>query len=156
MVDEMTPAGERFLAIMDRLRKMGLGNPSSGTMLISPAQMTLLDWIHTSPGCGVQNIAEGLELTPPTVSVGVRRLEEAGLLKRKPDPQDKRSVQLFLTVRGQAVQQQSVNFRRQKLELILSSLTLQEQETLLHLLAKALQTVETRNNVEEQEMEKTS
>lgn len=156
MVDEMTPAGERFLAIMDRLRKMGLGNPSSGTMLISPAQMTLLDWIHTSPGCGVQNIAEGLELTPPTVSVGVRRLEEAGLLKRKPDPQDKRSVQLFLTVRGQAVQQQSVNFRRQKLELILSGLTPQEQETLLHLLAKALQAAETRNNVEEQEMEKTS
>ncbi len=150
MVDEMAPAGERFLAIMDRLRKMGMGNAASGTALISPAQMTLLDWIHASPGCGVQGIAEGLELTPPTVSVGVRRLEEAGLLERKPDPQDKRSIQFFLTAQGLAVQQQSLNFRRQKLELILSGLTLQEQDTLLQLLAKALQVAESRNRVEQE------
>ncbi len=150
MKNEMTSAGERFLAIMDRLRKMGLNNPSSGTALISPAQMTLLDWIHALPGCGVQDIAEGLGLTPPTVSVGVRRLEEAGLLERKPDQQDKRSIHFFLTKLGLAVQQQSVTFRRQKLELILSGLAPQEQETLLQLLAKALHVAESRNSVEQE------
>jgi DNA-binding MarR family transcriptional regulator len=150
MVSEITPAGERFAAIMRRLRNLGLGVPSSGTTIISPAQMALLDWIHASLGCGVRDIAEGLELTPPTVSVGVRRLEEAGLLKRKPNPQDKRSVQFFLTRRGQAVQQQSQHFRRQKLELILTGLTPQERETLLQLLEKALQAAES-GNTEEQE-----
>jgi len=133
---------------MDRLRKLGLGAPASGTGLVSPAQMALLDWIAASNGCGVQDIAAGLGLTPPTVSVGVRRLEAAGLLKRKPNPQDKRSVQFFLTARGQALQQQSRNFRRQKLELILSGLTQQEQETLLGLLAKALQAAESKNTEE--------
>jgi DNA-binding MarR family transcriptional regulator len=113
--------------------------------------MALLDWIAASHGCGVQDIADGLKLTPPTVSVGVRRLEEAGLLKRKPNPQDKRSVQFFLTARGQTVQQHSQNFRRKKLELILSGLTQQEQETLLGLLGKALQAAESeipKNNKE--------
>jgi DNA-binding MarR family transcriptional regulator len=133
---------------MDRLRKLGLGNQASGTALVSPSQMALLDWIAASDGCGVQDIADGLNLTPPTVSVGVRRLEEAGLLKRKPHSQDKRAVQFFLTSKGQSLQKQSQNFRRQKLELILSGLTQQEQETLLELLTKALQAAES-NIVEE-------
>ncbi len=143
---EMTESGERFLALMGRLRKLGMGSPSSGTALVSPAQMALLDWIAASDGCGVQDIADGLNLTPPTVSVGVRRLEEAGLLKRKSHPQDKRAVQFFLTAKGQSLTQQSQNFRRQKLELILSGLTQQERDTLLELLAKALQTAESRDD----------
>ncbi len=142
MKDEMTEGGEIFLTLMNRLRKLGMGNSASGTALVSPAQMLLLDWIAASDGCGVQNIADGLSLTPPTISVGVRRLEDADLLKRKSNPQDKRAVQFFLTAKGQSLQRQSQNFRRQKLELILSGLTQQEQETLLELLAKALQAAE--------------
>lgn len=146
MPNKMTESGEAFLALMNRLRKLGMGSPSSGTALVSPAQMALLDWIAASDGCGVQDIADGLNLTPPTVSVGVRRLEEAGLLKRKSHPQDKRAVQFFLTAKGQSLQQQSQDFRRQKLELILSGLTQQERDTLLELLAKALQTAESRDD----------
>ncbi|KAF0108102.1 MAG: MarR family transcriptional regulator [Anaerolineaceae bacterium] len=145
MADEMTQAGERFLHLMNRLRKLGLGNPSSGTGLVSPAQMALLDWIAASHGCGVQDIADGLKLTSPTVSVGVRRLEETGLLERKPNPQDKRAVQFFLTAEGQSLRQQSQNFRRKKLELILSGLTRPEQDTLLQLLEKALHAAESRD-----------
>lgn len=142
MPSKITQAGEKFLALMDRLRRLGMGNSSSGTPLVSPAQMALLDWIAASPGCGVQDIADGLGLTPPTVSVGVQRLEEAVFLKRKPNPQDKRSVHFFLTAKGQSVQQKVLSFRRKKLERILSGLTPEEQETLLQLLEKALQAAE--------------
>jgi DNA-binding MarR family transcriptional regulator len=144
MPDELSQPGERFLQLMSRLRKLGMGDSASGTALVSHAQMMLLDWIAASDGCGVQDIADGLNLTPPTVSVGVRRLEEAGLLKRKSHPQDKRAVQFFLTVKGQSLQKQAQTFRRQKLELILSGLTQQEQETLLELLSKALQAAESK------------
>jgi len=149
MSEETTLAGEQFLSLMNRLRKLGMGGSASGTALASPSQMALLDWIAASDGCGVQGIADGLNLTPPTVSVGVKRLEEAGLLKRKPHPQDKRAVQFFLTAKGQSLQKQSQTFRRQKLELILSGLTPAEQETLLELLGKALQAAEARNGEEE-------
>lgn len=144
MTEKTTLAGEQFFNLMNRLRKLGMGNSASGTTLASPSQMALLDWIAASDGCGVQDIAEGLSLTPPTVSVGVRRLEEAGLLKRKPNPQDKRAVQFFLTAKGQTLQRQSQNFRRHKLELILSGLTQEEQDTLLTLLGKALQAAESK------------
>lgn len=144
MTEKTTLAGEQFFNLMNRLRKLGMGNSASGTALASPSQMALLDWIAVSNGCGVQDIAEGLSLTPPTVSVGVRRLEDVGLLKRKPNPQDKRAVQFFLTAKGQTLQRQSQNFRRHKLELILSGLTPEEQDTLLTLLGKALQAAESR------------
>ncbi len=144
MTDETTQTGERFLQLMNRLRKLGLGNSVSGNAQISPAQMALLDWVAASNGCGVQDVADGLGLTPPTVSVGVRRLEDVGFLKRKSNPQDKRSVQFFLTAKGQSMQQQSQDFRRKKLELILAGLTPQEQETLLRLLGKALQAAESK------------
>ncbi len=144
MTEKTTLAGEQFFNLMNRLRKLGMGNSASGTALASPSQMALLDWIAVSNGCGVQDIAEGLGLTPPTVSVGVRRLEDVGLLKRKPNPQDKRAVQFFLTAKGQTLQRHSQNFRRHKLELILSGLTPEEQDTLLTLLGKALQAAESR------------
>jgi DNA-binding MarR family transcriptional regulator len=148
MTDQTTPAGEKFFLLMDRLRKLGMGGSASGTGLVSHSQMTLLDFIAASNGCGVQDIADGLNLAPPTVSVGMKRLESAGLFKRKPHPQDKRAVQFFLTAKGQSLQKQALNFRRQKLELILSGLTQSEQETLLGLLSKALQSAETGDDEE--------
>jgi DNA-binding MarR family transcriptional regulator len=146
MADETTQTGERFIQLMNRLRKLGTGNAASGNTQISPAQMSLLDWVAASNGCGVQNIANGLNLTPPTVSVGVRRLEEAGFIKRESNPQDKRSVQFFPTRRGQALQRQFQNAHRNKFRLLLAGLTPQEQEMFLGLLEKALNAAEPENS----------
>jgi DNA-binding MarR family transcriptional regulator len=141
---ESTLAEERFFELMRRVRRLGMDSYPPEGSAVSPSQMALLDWIATSDGCGVQDIADGLKLTPPTVSVGVRRLENAGLLKRKANPQDKRAVQFFLTAKGQSLQRQSQDFRRQKFKLILSGLTQQEQDTLMGLLEKALQMAESK------------
>jgi DNA-binding MarR family transcriptional regulator len=144
MTEEPTLAEERFFKLMKRVRTLGLDTHPLEGSAVSPSQMALLDWIAASHGCGVQDIADGLHLTPPTVSVGVRRLEDAGLLKRKSNPQDKRAVQFFLTAKGQSLLRQSQDFRRQKFKLILSGLTPQEQDTLMGLLEKALQMAESK------------
>jgi len=101
-------------------------------------QLTLLDWIGASPGCGVQEVADGLGLSAPTVSVGVRRLENAGLLKRQPDPQDGRALQISLTEKGAALCQHARAFRRDKLQRLLRGLAPAERTTLLALLEKAI------------------
>ena len=142
MTEEPTLAEERFFAVMKRIRKLGLDAQPLGAA-VSPAQMSLLDWIAASPGCGVQDIADGMRLTPPTVSVGVRKMEEGNLVERKPNPQDGRSVQFFLTRRGQALQRQIQDSHRNKFRRLLAGLTSQEQETLLGLLERALQFAET-------------
>lgn len=146
MADERALAEERYFELMKRVRKLGMDTHSLGDGTVSPAQMTLLDWIAASPGCGVQDIADGLGLTPPTISVGVRKLEESSLVERKPNPMDGRSIQFFLTRRGQALQRQIQDSHRNKFRLLLVGLTPQEQETLLGLLEKALIAAETENS----------
>lgn len=146
MASELTVAEERFFAVMKRVRKLGLDTHPLENVPVSPAQMALLDFIASFPGCGVQDIANGLGLTPPTVSVGVRKLEESSLVERRPNPMDGRSIQFFLTRRGQALQRQIQDSHRQKFRRLLAGLTPQEQEMLLQLLERALQTAEAENS----------
>ena len=145
MTKEPMLAEERFFELMKRLRKLGMDSQTLDAE-VSPAQMSLLDWISASPGCGVQDIADGMRLTPPTVSVGVRKMEEGNLVERKPNPQDGRSVQFFLTRRGQALQRQIQASHRQKFRRLLAGLTPQEQETLLQLMERALLAAEAENS----------
>ncbi len=133
---------------MKRVRKLGLDSHSLDDGVASPAQMGLMDWIATNPGCGVQDIADGLGLAPPTVSISVRKTEKSGKVERKPNPLDGRSVQFFLTPRGQVIQEIIQNSHRNKFCRILAGLTSQEQEALLDLLWKALLFAETRKDEE--------
>jgi len=142
MAGELVSAEDRFLDLLNRLRKLGPGLPLFEAVRVTPSQLLLLDWIAASPGCGIQEIAAGLGVTSPTVSVGVRRLEEAGLLKRRPDPQDGRAIQIFLTAQGETLRRQAQEFRRRKVRRLLASLTPQEQETLLDLLERAISAAE--------------
>jgi len=138
MTPEPAAAEARFFELMKRVRKLGLDARAPEEIPISPAQMALLDFIANASGCGVQEIANGLGLTSPTVSVGVRRLEENNLVERKPNPADGRSTQFFLTRRGQVLQRQIQGAHQQKFRRLLAGLTPEEQETLSHLLEKAL------------------
>jgi len=123
---------------MKRLGKLGLDTYALKDVSISTAQMTLLDWISTSPGCGVQDIANALKQTAPTISVGVRKLEKSKLVERKSNPMDRRSVQFFLSPKGDVLQKQIQRYHHRKFQLLLSGLIPQEQERLLKLMDKAI------------------
>ncbi len=133
---------DRFLHLLYRLRALGAETPPFEAFQVSPAQLMLLSWIADHPGCHIQNVAAGLGLTSPTVSVGLRRLEQAGLLRREPDPTDKRARRLFLTPQGEHLYQEILAFRRAKARQFLSGLTAAQQETLLTLWERALQAAE--------------
>lgn len=142
MADDAPSMDERLIGLFDRLRQTAFDQHPLNTKGVSMPQLTLLSWIAASPGSGIQDVADGLGLTAPTVSVGVRRLEEAGLLERMPDPQDGRSIQLFLTGQGQALVEQIQSFRRQKMQRLLGGLTPDERITLLDLLERAVTAAE--------------
>jgi DNA-binding MarR family transcriptional regulator len=135
-----------FINLMKRMRKLGLATHALKDVSISSAQMTLLDWISTSPGCGVQDIANALKQTAPTISVGVRKLEKSKLIERKPNPMDRRSVQFFLTPEGDVLQKRIQKYQHGKFQLLLSGLMPEEQERLLNLLEKAILTAELNNS----------
>jgi len=129
---------EWLVDLFERLRKLAIDqNPLEGSKISGP-QLALLDWVAATPGCGIQDIAAGLGLSAPTVSVSVRRLEELGLLERQPNPQDGRAIRLFLTAQGRALYARAQAFRRQKMRHLLAGLTDEEKATFLSLLEKAL------------------
>ena len=131
-----------FQRLLRRLRESGPGQPPFEEVGISPAQLTLLEWVAASPGCSLQDMADGLALTPPTVSVGVRKLEEVGLLERRPDLADGRAWQFELTAAGSTLWERVQRYRNEKTCRLLAGLTPEEQQTLLSLLERALDTAE--------------
>ncbi len=142
MAERKAPVPDQLLDLFDRLRKQALGQNPLDNSGVSGPQLALLNWVADSPGCGVREIAEGLGLAAPTVSVGVRRLETAGLLERRPDPEDGRAIQVSLTTQGQTLHRQARTFRRSKMQRLLAGLTPEEGATLLALLEKAIRAVE--------------
>lgn len=148
MANNLERSAGKFLLLMDRLHQWGSQSAPPKKANISPSQLAFLTFSAANLGCGVQAMASGLKLSKPTVSVGVSQLEEAGFLTRKPDPQDGRAVQLFLTRKGKELHQRTHEFRCMRFERLLSSLTSQERTTLLTLLERAIQTVESEDQGE--------
>ena len=142
MTNVSLSAEDHLLDLFDRLRKLAFGQHPLQDSGVTMPQLTLLDWVAATPGCGVHEIADGLGLTAPTISVGVRRLEKAGLLERQPDPQDGRAIQLFLTAQGQALYRRARAFRQDKMQRLLKGLTPEDQMTLLTLLEQAVSSAE--------------
>jgi DNA-binding MarR family transcriptional regulator len=93
----------------------------AGTPL-PPSEAELLAFVGRNKGAGVNDTAGALLLAPNTVSTLVGRLVTAGLLERRPDPDDKRSVRLHLTVAGSARVRAWRRHRSELLERALASL----------------------------------
>ena len=138
MEDNLERAATKFQKLTARLRRFGPGAFPLDEAGISHSMVLLLDYVADHPGCGIQEMAHGVELATPTVSLTVNQLQKAELLERQPDPQDGRAVLLFLSPAGQELHQRISNFRRQKFGRLLAGLTDQERSTLLELLEKAL------------------
>jgi DNA-binding MarR family transcriptional regulator len=66
------------------------------------------------------------------------RLEEAGLIRRAPDPHDRRGVKLELTDDGERVWTESTSAQARKEALVASALTKREQTQLNSLLRKLM------------------
>ena len=142
MASESVLPEDWFLDLLKRLQRLGREQPPFEEVQITPSQLVLLDWVAVSPGCRLQQISAGLGVTAPTISVGIRKLEELGVLERQPDPDDGRSVLVSLTPKGQALYERAQEFRRYKGRLLLAGLTVQDQLTMLSLLEQALSSAE--------------
>ena len=142
MTNNLEGSAGKLLNLMDRLRQIGPQTAPPKEANISPSHLAYLSFSAIHPGCGIQAMAAGLKLSKPTVSIGVAQLEESGFLIRKPDPQDGRAIQLFLTPKGQELHQRTYEFRCQKFQRLLEYLTTKERVTLVNLFEKAIQTFE--------------
>jgi len=145
MDNNLEEMAQRFLKLSSRLRRLEPGTPQQEHIATSPSHLALIEYAANHPDCGIQEMAEALKLSTPTVSISVRQLEKSELIARKPHPEDGRAVQLFLTPKGEEIHQHARSFHCQKFRNLLSGLEAEERELLVSLFEKALNAAETNN-----------
>jgi len=132
----------RLMRLMGRMKPLRLGDFPHNRYDLSVSQMELIRYVGIFPGCHLQDLAEGLALTSPTVSVGIRRLVKDGWIERVPDPKDGRATCHYLTPKGGEVLQEAARAMVTGMRVFLQQLDSTEQEQLFGLLEKAIRGVE--------------
>lgn len=85
---------QRWATIASRA-KVSIDRPSAVIL-----QTLLLGGQHS---CRVQDLALQLGIEPPSVTRKTQELEQAGYLRRVPDPDDRRAIDLHITGRGRSM-----------------------------------------------------
>lgn len=93
---------------------------------------------HRSPGA----LAKRFDLTTGAITNRLDGLEEAGFVRRLPDPSDRRGVIVELTPKGRKIWERAVGAQGQKEQFVTSGLTKAEQKQLNSLLRRMMHAAE--------------
>jgi DNA-binding MarR family transcriptional regulator len=92
----------------------------------TPGQIKLLHILMTRRSCTMQELADQLDVAPPTVTAMVKRLLIQGFVERVRDEQDWRVVRVLPTERGQRAVSLYDEFLRTNLQRLLVHLNKEE------------------------------
>jgi DNA-binding MarR family transcriptional regulator len=112
---------------------------------LSTPQFSLLMQLHYRGVCGMSQISEQFEITPPAASQLVDKLVQNGLVHREEDPHDRRAKSLKLTDKGKELILQGVEERYRWVESLTGKLTAEERAKVseaLDIMTKAVQKME--------------
>ena len=97
---------------------------------------------HNAEGSSQRALAEHLCIEGPTMTRHLDRLEAAGLIERRPDPQDRRNTLVYSTPEGKAVLRRLTSVMEKAQEDVLAGLTPEEIDTLTRLMQRVRDNVE--------------
>jgi DNA-binding MarR family transcriptional regulator len=97
---------------------------------LSPARLSVLSVLVFGGARTPSELAAAEQVRLPTISALVRGLEEDGLVRRAPDPDDRRAVRLSATAKGRRILQRGRERRLDNLEELLEPLNRAELRTL--------------------------
>lgn len=103
---------------------------------LTQTQWQAIAVLRRHEGASQATVAELLEVQPITLARLIDRLENAGWVERRPNPDDRRAVQLFLTAKAQPALAQMGEMAALTREEAMSGLTKAEQEQLVRLLGR--------------------
>ncbi|QEV16500.1 MarR family winged helix-turn-helix transcriptional regulator [Streptomyces alboniger] len=131
------PLAEQLLRLTRRLHR--IQKRHLGPVGITPAQSRLLRTLaHYEAPPRMADLAQRLEVVPRAVTSLVDGLEAGGLVRRAPDPGNRRAIRIELTDTGQEALKKLRAARRAAAEDILAPLTAEQREVLGGLLSALL------------------
>ncbi len=96
----------------------------------------ILDLLSGNDGLSQQQIADALDIRPQSASEAIANMEQAGLVRREANTQDRRSTLIYITPEGKQRQAELLYERIRNAKRVLSPLNEEEKRTLLALLEK--------------------
>ena len=109
---------------------------------LSLAQHEILVNIHRDSGLTQKALAEKLLVVKINISDLLKKLEDRGLVRRAPDPEDSRNNQLRLTRRGEALVQESFALQNQVIKAMVSVMSDEELEQMRDVMERAGKAIE--------------
>jgi DNA-binding MarR family transcriptional regulator len=101
---------------------------------VPPAQLRVLTIIAHSRHTNMSRLAEALDVVPSSASRLCDRLEATGLLRRVPDPRDRREVRLLLTAAARRLLDELRERRRRALDEVLERMPAGSRQDLVRAL----------------------
>ena len=118
---------EALVAVLDAAR---LGQVPT----VPPAQLRVLTIVAANRHTNMSRLAEALDVVPSSASRLCDRLEATGLLRRVPDPRDRREVRLLLTAAARRLLDDLHTRRRDALAAVLERMMPAAREELVRAL----------------------
>ena len=130
----------RLLSLLERLRPR-MVSPALRRLQelqLSPSHLGVLRILHDGQPVAMKDLAERLQITPPSITALTRRLVQTGMVERLPHPEDSRVTLLALTEAGRELHRQLHTAHLERIGRLLAGLTPAEQEQFLDLFERAI------------------
>lgn len=103
---------------------------------LTRAQWAAIAHLRRNEGCNQSTLADLLDVEPITLARLLDRMETAGLVKRHPDPKDRRARLVYLTEKAKPLIDRLAEFARDTRAAALAGLSAEEQERAIELMIK--------------------
>jgi MarR family transcriptional regulator for hemolysin len=121
----------------------------SKSLGLTRAQCQVLAYLVYHEGINQAGLAELLEIEPISLARLIDRMAQAGWVERRPDPQDRRAWQLYVTEKAKPLFTEMIDVGREVRAEALAGFTPEESDRIMELLLRA------RRNLSENAVEAT-
>ena len=101
---------------------------------LTQTQWRALAFLSLNEGINQAGLADLLEVRPITLARLIDRMEEAGWVERRRDPEDRRAVRLYLTEQAGPLMEELTAHNRETLNLALNGISEKSQKQLINTL----------------------
>jgi DNA-binding MarR family transcriptional regulator len=145
MMNDITTNAHRMIRLFEQMRhaKAGPGSERLKELNLSFSHLRALHLLAPDRVLSMKDLAEALQMTPPSVTAVTRRMLQCGLMQRTAHAEDSRITLLSLTDAGRDLQQRIDREHIERMTQLLQGLSEQEQQQFLDLLERAVNALRT-------------